>query len=90
MLNKISTYIEKHNLLCAGDTIIVGLSGGADSVALLHILVQLNYSCIAAHCNFHLRGDEALLKDTKRNSTMYATTGNLIIYRKKLSFRDLK
>jgi len=60
MLNKISAYIKKHNLLCPDDTVIVGLSGGADSVVLLHILAQLGYSCIAAHCNFHLRGDESL------------------------------
>ena len=59
MLHKIRTYIENHNLLLLNDTVIVGLSGGADSVALLHILAQLNYSCIAAHCNFHLRGDES-------------------------------
>ena len=59
MLRKIRTYTEKHNLLRPGDTVIVGLSGGADSVALLHLLAQLNYSCIAAHCNFHLRGDES-------------------------------
>lgn len=39
--------------------IIVALSGGADSVALLSILVSAGYKCIAAHCNFHLRGDES-------------------------------
>ena len=59
MLQKISTYIEKHKLLRTGDTVIVGLSGGADSVALLYCLTQLHYACIAAHCNFHLRGDES-------------------------------
>ena len=59
MIDKIRTYIAKNNLICAGDVIIVGLSGGADSVALLHVLMQLNVSCIAAHCNFHLRGDES-------------------------------
>jgi len=59
MLHQIRTYIEKHKLLFAGDTVIVGLSGGADSVALLYCLTYLNYSCIAAHCNFHLRGDES-------------------------------
>ena len=59
MIHKIRTYIEKHGLLRLDDTVIVGLSGGADSVALLHILTKLNYSCIAAHCNFHLRGDES-------------------------------
>lgn len=40
--------------------VLVGLSGGADSVALLGLLVRLGYPCIAAHCNFHLRGEESL------------------------------
>lgn len=38
---------------------IVALSGGADSVALLTMLSLLGYRCRAAHCNFHLRGDES-------------------------------
>lgn len=38
---------------------MVGLSGGADSVALLRILLSLNYTCEAAHCNFRLRGEES-------------------------------
>lgn len=37
----------------------VALSGGADSVALLSLLVSLGYRCVALHCNFHLRGDES-------------------------------
>jgi tRNA(Ile)-lysidine synthase len=59
MIRKISKYIENHQLLQLNDKIIVGLSGGADSVALLHTLRCLDYSCIAAHCNFHLRGKES-------------------------------
>ncbi len=39
--------------------VIVGVSGGADSVALLRLLSGVNIMCIAAHCNFHLRGDES-------------------------------
>lgn len=38
---------------------IVALSGGADSVALLWTLKQSGRTCIAAHCNFGLRGDES-------------------------------
>lgn len=38
---------------------IVALSGGADSVALLLTLKSLGYAIEAAHCNFHLRGEEA-------------------------------
>ncbi len=39
--------------------VLVALSGGADSVSLLHILLRRGYHCVAAHCNFHLRGDES-------------------------------
>lgn len=43
----------------AAGPVVVGLSGGPDSVALLSVLTTLGYECIAAHANFHLRGDES-------------------------------
>src|SRR6516162_4549249 len=46
-----------------GAAIVVALSGGADSVALLHALLELRESCglrvTAAHLNHALRGDES-------------------------------
>lgn len=59
MLNKVKTYIDTHKLLRPDGRYIVGLSGGADSVALLLILKELGYYVEAAHCNFHLRGKES-------------------------------
>ncbi len=59
MLKKVESYILKNNLLTAGAKVIVGTSGGADSVALLHVLKQLGFRCIVAHCNFHLRNEES-------------------------------
>ena len=59
MVRKTQDYIKKWKLLNPDDKIIAGLSGGADSVVLLHILHKLGYNCIAAHCNFHLRGEES-------------------------------
>lgn len=59
MRNIVRAYIEKEQLLTGEGPVLVGFSGGADSVALLSLLVQLDYSCIALHCNFHLRGDES-------------------------------
>lgn len=40
--------------------LIVGVSGGADSCALLHILSEMRVDVIAVHCNFHLRGEESM------------------------------
>lgn len=39
--------------------IIIALSGGADSVALLRVMLLQGFRCTAAHCNFHLRGKES-------------------------------
>ena len=59
MINKIKEYIETCCLLPSDKPVIVGLSGGGDSVSLLFILNRLGYKCVAAHCNFHLRADES-------------------------------
>ncbi|CAK7023757.1 MAG: tRNA(Ile)-lysidine synthase [Parabacteroides sp.] len=60
MRDTVRAYIEKYQLLEESCPVLVGLSGGADSIALLTLLVKLGYSCIAAHCNFHLRGEESM------------------------------
>lgn len=56
---KVERFIQRHGLLTGKRLVLVGLSGGADSVALLGVLVRLGYPCRALHCNFHLRGDES-------------------------------
>ena len=63
MLNRVTATVEKYGLLEKGDSVIVALSGGADSTALLSVLVSLkekyNLSIYAAHLNHNIRGDEA-------------------------------
>ena len=59
MLNKVTDFIARHQLLSHDGLHVVALSGGADSVALLRILCDLGYHIEAAHCNFHLRGEES-------------------------------
>ena len=60
LLARVRQYIAQHIPLTPQQLVLVGLSGGADSVALLSILTSLGYRCEACHCNFQLRGEESV------------------------------
>lgn len=59
MLRRVLKYIRDNELLKKGDKVLVCVSGGADSVALLDVLQRGGWECVVAHCNFHLRGEES-------------------------------
>lgn len=63
MRSNVLKFIEKHKLLKEGQTIFVAVSGGPDSMALLHFLWDhretLKITVKAIHVHHHLRGDEA-------------------------------
>lgn len=63
MLKKTRNTIINHNMISAGDSVCVALSGGADSVALLLVLNELSsefdFSLSAVHVNHLLRGAES-------------------------------
>lgn len=63
IFEKVLGTINKYNLIEDGDKIVLGLSGGPDSVCLLHILYRLkekmNIEVYAAHLNHQIRGLEA-------------------------------
>ena len=62
--HSIAQFIHKHQLIRSGDRILVGVSGGADSMSLLHILAvlrtELGFQIHAAHINHHLRKNSDL------------------------------
>lgn len=61
LVHQMRRTIEQYELLDRKSqrVVIIALSGGADSTALLWGLSLLGYRCVAAHCNFHLRGPES-------------------------------
>ncbi|MDR2938210.1 MAG: tRNA lysidine(34) synthetase TilS [Prevotellaceae bacterium] len=59
MLLRLQKFVEQHQLFTPHDHILVGVSGGVDSVALLHLLLCAKYKIAVAHCNFSLRGEES-------------------------------
>lgn len=63
MIDKVRDIIKKYGLIDKGDRIVVAVSGGADSICLLHILYVLkeefDLQLYAAHLNHNFRGIEA-------------------------------
>jgi tRNA(Ile)-lysidine synthase len=63
LVNKVDQLIQDEQLLHTGDIIVVAVSGGPDSVALLHILFLLaearKWKLIVAHVNHQFRGEES-------------------------------
>lgn len=60
---KIEAYVRKHHMLEQGDKVIAGISGGADSICLLFVLLELrkviDFDIRAVHVNHGLRGEDA-------------------------------
>lgn len=63
MIDDVRKTIHKYNMVASGDKIIVGVSGGPDSLCLLHVLKELSreYGCslYAVHLNHKFRGEAA-------------------------------
>ncbi|MCF8218246.1 MAG: tRNA lysidine(34) synthetase TilS [Bacteroidales bacterium] len=59
MRNRFLAFIEQEKLIRPGQHVLLGLSGGIDSMVLLELFAEsgIRFSC--AHCNFQLRGSEA-------------------------------
>jgi tRNA(Ile)-lysidine synthase len=57
--NTVRRTIQHFHMLEPADSVLVGVSGGADSVCLLRVLCELGYRVTAAHVNHGLRGQES-------------------------------
>ncbi|MUV02554.1 tRNA lysidine(34) synthetase TilS [Flavobacterium rakeshii] len=80
MLSKLQKHIEKNLPFLAGKKLLLATSGGIDSMVLVELFNQLDYTIAMAHCNFGLRGnesdgDEKFIKDyaQKNNIELFVT-----------------
>lgn len=63
LVERVSEYMQEHHMVEDGQKIVVGVSGGADSMGLLTVLSELagvfHYSLVVVHVNHGIRGKEA-------------------------------
>lgn len=66
-----------------GDSILTALSGGIDSVVMLHLLLRMGMNPVVAHCNFRLRGNES--DEDEAFCKMLAKKNGLLCFTKKFN-----
>ncbi|MDR0954796.1 MAG: tRNA lysidine(34) synthetase TilS [Rikenellaceae bacterium] len=58
LFTRFTDYISSHALVVPGDKVLLAVSGGVDSMVMLHLFSRFGTPYGVAHCNFHLRGEE--------------------------------
>lgn len=103
MFEEFLNYIRKNNLFKRQDRILLAVSGGIDSMVMLHLFIKLGTDVGIAHCNFCLRDkesdkDEKLVKNfahqhripfysIRFNTRDYAVTNGISV---QMAARDLR
>ena len=59
MLQRTAEYMKQWKMAEPGEKLVIGLSGGADSVCLFHLLKNLGYELEVVHVHHGIRGEEA-------------------------------
>ncbi|HAH23930.1 MAG TPA: tRNA lysidine(34) synthetase TilS [Prolixibacteraceae bacterium] len=75
MVEQFLKYIHQENLFHSSQRILLAVSGGADSMLMLHLFVNAGFPVAVAHCNFGLRGQES--KEEEQFVVQYCDQHNL-------------
>lgn len=85
MLAQFEKHLAKSRLLAESKSMLLALSGGVDSIVLMHLLHRLGYHFSLAHCNFELRGNDSDADEEFCRQT--AARLNLPFYTKRFATR---
>jgi len=81
MLHDFLNYIETNRLISEGDRILLAVSGGIDSMVMVHLFARAGFDTGIAHCNFCLRGEESDMDEELVRE--FAVKNGIIFYSKR-------
>lgn len=88
-LKKFREYLLENNLIKSGAKILIGFSGGADSTALMlafmHFRQEFKLTLMAAHINYHLRGQDSIDDEKFVKNFCFNKNINLLIHDKPIT-----
>ena len=86
MVEQFLKYIHSEELFHSSQRILLAVSGGADSMLMLHLFTNAGFSVAVAHCNFGLRGSES--DGDEQFVSDYCDKHNLAFYVKHFNTQD--
>lgn len=86
MLDQFNRYIKENKMCSPRDKILLGVSGGVDSMVMMDLFLQKNYRIGVAHCNFQLRGAES--EDEQKFVERVTKQKKIPFYTKKFNTED--
>ncbi|TYR38167.1 tRNA lysidine(34) synthetase TilS [Sphingobacterium phlebotomi] len=63
LVHRFQRYMQETLDIRMDDKVLLAVSGGRDSMLMTHLFLATGYSCVIAHCNFHLREVDADLDE---------------------------
>jgi tRNA(Ile)-lysidine synthase len=87
MVEQFLKYIHSEKLFHTSHRILLAVSGGADSMLMLHLFTSAGFSVAVAHCNFKLRGEES--DGDEQFVSEYCDKHNLAFYVKHFNTGEL-
>ena len=86
MIEQFLKYIHEEKLFHSSQYILLAVSGGADSMLMLHLFTNAGFSVAVAHCNFGLRGSES--DGDEQFVADYCDEHNLAFYLKRFNTEE--
>jgi tRNA(Ile)-lysidine synthase len=86
MVEQFLKFIHEEKLFYSSQRILLAVSGGADSMLMLHLFTHAGFSVAVAHCNFNLRGAES--DGEEQFVADYCDKHNLAFYVKHFNTED--